>query len=71
MIRSTEEKTMKKATAITRVFLDIGGVLLHQRVGSSRPQTGSDELQAGVGRDPSPELSFGASCLRNRNLTPR
>ena len=28
MIRSTEEKTMKKATAITCVFLDIGGVLL-------------------------------------------
>jgi putative hydrolase of the HAD superfamily len=28
MIQSTEEKTMKKATAITCVFLDIGGVLL-------------------------------------------
>jgi putative hydrolase of the HAD superfamily len=28
MIRSTEEKTMKKATAITCVFLDVGGVLL-------------------------------------------
>jgi putative hydrolase of the HAD superfamily len=28
MMRSTEEKTMKKATAITCVFLDIGGVLL-------------------------------------------
>src|SRR4030067_939210 len=28
MIRSTEEKTMKNATAITCVFLDIGGVLL-------------------------------------------
>jgi putative hydrolase of the HAD superfamily len=28
MIRSTEEKTMKKATAITCMFLDIGGVLL-------------------------------------------
>jgi len=28
MTRSTEEKTMKKATAITCVFLDIGGVLL-------------------------------------------
>jgi putative hydrolase of the HAD superfamily len=28
MIRLTEEKTMKKATAITTVFLDIGGVLL-------------------------------------------
>jgi putative hydrolase of the HAD superfamily len=28
MIRSTEGKTMKKATAITCVFLDIGGVLL-------------------------------------------
>ena len=28
MIRSTEEETMKKATAITCVFLDIGGVLL-------------------------------------------
>jgi putative hydrolase of the HAD superfamily len=28
VIRSTEEKTMKKATAITCVFLDIGGVLL-------------------------------------------
>jgi putative hydrolase of the HAD superfamily len=28
MIRSTEEKTMKKANAITCVFLDIGGVLL-------------------------------------------
>jgi putative hydrolase of the HAD superfamily len=28
LIRSTEEKTMKKATAITCVFLDIGGVLL-------------------------------------------
>ena len=28
MIRSMEEKTMKKATAITCVFLDIGGVLL-------------------------------------------
>jgi putative hydrolase of the HAD superfamily len=28
MIRATEEKTMKKATAITCVFLDIGGVLL-------------------------------------------
>jgi putative hydrolase of the HAD superfamily len=28
MIRSTEEKTMKQATAITCVFLDIGGVLL-------------------------------------------
>ena len=28
MIRSTEEKTMKKATAVTCLFLDIGGVLL-------------------------------------------
>ena len=28
MIRSTEEKLMKKATAITCLFLDIGGVLL-------------------------------------------
>jgi putative hydrolase of the HAD superfamily len=28
VIRSTEEKTMKKTTAITCVFLDIGGVLL-------------------------------------------
>jgi putative hydrolase of the HAD superfamily len=28
MLRSTEEKTMKKATKITCVFLDIGGVLL-------------------------------------------
>jgi putative hydrolase of the HAD superfamily len=28
MIRSTEEKTMEKATAITCAFLDIGGVLL-------------------------------------------
>ena len=28
MIRLTKEKMMKKATAITRVFLDIGGVLL-------------------------------------------
>jgi HAD superfamily hydrolase (TIGR01509 family) len=28
MIRSTEEKAMKKATAITCLFLDIGGVLL-------------------------------------------
>jgi putative hydrolase of the HAD superfamily len=28
MIRSTEETTMKKATAITCVFLDIGGFLL-------------------------------------------
>ena len=28
MIRSTEEKTMKKAAAITSMFLDIGGVLL-------------------------------------------
>ena len=28
MTRSTEEKTMKKATAITCLFLDIGGVLL-------------------------------------------
>jgi putative hydrolase of the HAD superfamily len=28
LIRSTEEKTMKKATAITGAFLDIGGVLL-------------------------------------------
>ena len=28
MIRSTEEKAMKKATAITCMFLDIGGVLL-------------------------------------------
>jgi len=28
MIRSTEEKTMENATAITCVFLDIGGVLL-------------------------------------------
>jgi len=28
MIRSTEEKTMKKATAITCVFLDVGSVLL-------------------------------------------
>jgi putative hydrolase of the HAD superfamily len=28
MIRSTEEETMKKTTAITCVFLDIGGVLL-------------------------------------------
>ena len=28
MIRWTEEKTMKKATATTCVFLDIGGVLL-------------------------------------------
>jgi putative hydrolase of the HAD superfamily len=29
MIRATEEKTMKKATAITCLFLDIGGVLLN------------------------------------------
>ena len=28
MIRSTEEKAMKKATAITCLFLDIGAVLL-------------------------------------------
>jgi putative hydrolase of the HAD superfamily len=28
MLRSTEEKTMKKATKITCMFLDIGGVLL-------------------------------------------
>jgi putative hydrolase of the HAD superfamily len=28
MSRSTEEETMKKVTAITCVFLDIGGVLL-------------------------------------------
>ncbi|HEX2770442.1 MAG TPA: hypothetical protein VHN12_14285, partial [Geobacteraceae bacterium] len=28
MIRSTEEKTLKKAAAITCMFLDIGGVLL-------------------------------------------
>ncbi|MHB8483608.1 MAG: HAD family hydrolase [Nitrospiria bacterium] len=28
MIRLTEEKTLKKRTAITCVFLDIGGVLL-------------------------------------------
>jgi putative hydrolase of the HAD superfamily len=28
MIRSTEENTMKKATAITCIFVDIGGVLL-------------------------------------------
>jgi putative hydrolase of the HAD superfamily len=28
MIRSTEEKTMKKATEITCLFLDVGGVLL-------------------------------------------
>ncbi len=28
MIQSTDEKTMKKAPAITCVFLDIGGVLL-------------------------------------------
>jgi hypothetical protein len=28
MIRSTKEKTMQKATAITRLFLNIGGVLL-------------------------------------------
>ena len=28
MIRSTEEKVMKKATTITCLFLDIGGVLL-------------------------------------------
>ena len=28
MIRSTEEETMKKATAITCLFVDIGGVLL-------------------------------------------
>ena len=28
MIRSTKEKTMKKATSITCLFLDIGGVLL-------------------------------------------
>jgi len=28
MIRSTEEKMMKKATAITCLFLDVGGVLL-------------------------------------------
>ena len=28
MIRSTEEKTMQKTTAITCLFLDIGGVLL-------------------------------------------
>jgi len=27
MIRSTDEKPMKKATASTCVFLDIGGVL--------------------------------------------
>lgn len=28
MIRSTEQKTMKKAAVITCVFVDIGGVLL-------------------------------------------
>jgi hypothetical protein len=28
MIPSTKDKTMKKATAITCVFLDVGGVLL-------------------------------------------
>lgn len=31
MIRSTKEKTMQKATAMTCVFLDIGGVLLSDR----------------------------------------
>ena len=36
MIRSTEEKTMKKATAITCVFLDIGGVLLTNVAGDER-----------------------------------
>jgi hypothetical protein len=31
LIRSTEKKTMKKATGITGVFLEIGGVLLAAR----------------------------------------
>ena len=54
MIRSTEEKTMKKATAITCVFLDIGGVLLTNGWDHQCPQTGGDELQAGFGRDGGP-----------------
>jgi hypothetical protein len=42
----TSGTIMKRPTEITTLFLDIGGVLLHQRVGSSRPQTGSDGLRS-------------------------
>jgi putative hydrolase of the HAD superfamily len=102
MIRSTEEKTMKKATVITYVFLDIGGVLLtnrwnhHARKRAATNfklelaemedrnhltfdtyEDGKLTLEAYSGRvvfpksDRSPGLSFGASCSRNRNATPR
>jgi len=42
MIRSANEKAMKKATEITCVFLDIGGVLLSN--GWDRPQTSGEDL---------------------------
>ena len=42
---------MKKTSAITCVFVDVGGVLAHQRMGSPRPQASRGEVQAGLGRD--------------------
>ena len=99
---STEEKTMKKATAITCMFVDIGGVLLtdgwdhHARKRAAenfklewaeiedRHQLTFDTYEEGkltleeylygwssTGSDRSPGLSFGVSCLRNRNPIPR
>ena len=93
---------MKKATAITCLFLDIGGVLLtngwdhHARKRAAtnfklelaemedRHHLTFDTYEEGKltleeylsGRsstksDRSPGLSFGDSCSRNRNLTPR
>jgi hypothetical protein len=50
MIRSTEEKTMKKATAITCVVLDIGDVLLPNtltQLGFLRREFGCEALLEG------------------------
>ena len=94
---------MKKATAITCVFLDVGGVLLtngwdhharkraatnfklewaemeerhHLTFDTYARRESSRWKNIWVGwsstkSDRSPGLSFGASCLRNRNLIPR
>ena len=92
---------MRKTTAITCVFLDIGGVLLtdgwdhHARRRAAKNfkldwaemeyrhnlnfatyEEGKIVLEEYLGRESStksarsPALSFGASCSRNRNLTP-
>jgi hypothetical protein len=49
MIRSLEEKTMKKDTAITCVFLDVAGALLIRGLGASIPGSGNENFPSEPG----------------------